>query len=83
MDKNLPGTLRRAANFLEELAIKQHTAFIRFPIWYIEAMREAADELDNFNRAFTEEALLKMTAQHLGTTPERLREFGREEKARQ
>ena len=46
MDKNLPGTLRRAANFLEELAIKQHTAFIRFPIWYIEAMREAADELE-------------------------------------
>ena len=76
---NLPANLRRAADFLEAVVIKKHIAFVRWTPWYIEAIREAADKLENFDRAFTEDALLRMTGQYLGTTPERLRELAREE----
>ena len=46
MDKNLPDTLRRAAEFLEALIKQRRLAFIRWTPWYIEAIREAADELE-------------------------------------
>lgn len=45
-DKNLPATLRRAADFIEDSIKKQHGDFICWTPWYIEAMREAADELE-------------------------------------
>lgn len=47
MNTNLPATLRRAADFLEDLLKKLHTDVIRWTPWYIEAMREAADELES------------------------------------
>ena len=47
MDKNLPDTLRRAADFLEALIKQRRLAFIRWTPWYIEAIREAADELES------------------------------------
>lgn len=43
---NLPGTLRRAADFLEGNIQREHGKFIRWTPWYIEAIREAADELE-------------------------------------
>lgn len=43
---NLPATLRRAADFLEAVVIKKHIAMIRWTPWYIEVIREAADELE-------------------------------------
>lgn len=46
MDKNLPATLRRAANFLEDILKKDNVQFIRSTPWYIEIIREAADELE-------------------------------------
>lgn len=75
MNPNLPATLRRAADFLEDLMKKLHTDVIRWTPWYIEAMREAADALDEQQKVFNEDALLRMTAEYLETTPERLREL--------
>lgn len=46
MDKNLPATLRRAADMLEDDIMKRHGEFIRWTPWYIEVIRQAADELD-------------------------------------
>ena len=43
---NLPAMLRRAADFMEDEIKKQHGEFVRWTPWYIEAMREAADELE-------------------------------------
>ena len=77
MDKNLPGTLRRAADFLEDLLKKLHSETIRWTPWYIQAIREAAAELEEYRRVFNADSSLKMTAQYLGTTPERLRWLGK------
>ena len=46
MDGNLPATLRRGADMLEDQIKKEHGDFIRWTPWYIEAMREAAEELE-------------------------------------
>lgn len=46
MDKNLPATLRRGADFIQETTQRHHGEYIHFPLWYVEAMREAADELE-------------------------------------
>lgn len=45
MNKNLPDTLRRAADFLEDMRRKEHPEMLFAP-WYIGAMQEAADELE-------------------------------------
>lgn len=55
MDKNLPATLRRAADFLENVTNKQHAGFIHFPLWYVEAMQEAADELEKLQAELEDE----------------------------
>lgn len=76
MNVNLPETLRRGADFLQDMHRKQHPDIhILWTPWYIEAMREAAEELERHQEVFNEDALLRMTGQYLGTTPERLREL--------
>lgn len=46
MDKNLPATLRRGAAFIEDMMRRKNPDYIRWTPWYVEAMREAADELE-------------------------------------
>ena len=74
-NENLPATLRRGADMQEDDIKKQHGEFIRWTPWYIEAMREAADEIERQREVFNEDALLRMTAKYLGTTPGRLRKL--------
>lgn len=81
MNVNLPETLRRGADFLQDMHRKQHPDIhILWTPWYIEAMREAAEELERHQEVFNEDALLRMTGQYLGTTPERLREMAQADK---
>ena len=44
------------------------------------AYKDTGLEPEDFEKAFNEGALLKLTAQHLGTTPDRLREWAQTDK---
>ena len=44
------------------------------------AYEDTGLEPEAFKKAFNEGALLKLTAQHLGTTPDRLREWAKADK---
>ena len=45
----------------------------------LKAYEDTGLEPEDFKKAFNEDALLKMTAQYLGTTPDRLREWAKAE----
>ena len=46
----------------------------------LKAYEDTGLEPEDFKKAFNEGALLKLTAQHLGTTPDRLREWAKADK---
>ncbi|MBQ5929016.1 MAG: hypothetical protein IIW96_07600 [Oscillibacter sp.] len=46
----------------------------------LKAYEDTGLEPEDFKKAFNEGALLKLTAQHLGTTPDRLREWAQTDK---
>lgn len=46
----------------------------------LKAYEDTGLEPEDFKKAFNEDALLKMTAQYLGTTPDRLREWAQTDK---
>lgn len=46
----------------------------------LKAYEDTELEPEDFKKAFNEDALLKMTAQYLGTTPDRLREWAKADK---
>ncbi len=74
MYKQLIETLRRGADFLEEVRHKEDSKAMFTP-WYVGAMQAAADELELTMEVFNEDAMLRMAAGYLGIAPERLREL--------
>ena len=80
MSNNLIKRLRRAACFQYELHQKRSRGRSNTVPWYVQVMFDAADELEEYRGVFNEEALLRLTAVGLGTTPERLRELAQADK---
>lgn len=69
--------------------VRQDLDFVIFPDDYdtvqeilgkLAAYEDTGQEPEEFKKAFNKDALLKLTAQYLGTTPERLLEMGQAER---
>lgn len=81
MNPNLSNDLRRSADSLLEFLQRISPEITGTP-WKIQIMYEAAAEIEQHREAFNETSVLRMAAQYLSTTPERLRELVQADKER-
>jgi 23S rRNA maturation mini-RNase III len=76
LSEKLTDVLRECIDALSQV----EEDIIKMALNRLAAYEDTGLEPEEFKKAFNEDALLKMTAQYLGTTPDRLHEWAKADK---